>query len=90
MLNELVHHRINQAIKNLSPDHQEILILVVAQSMSYNQVAEHLDISLEDVRDRLSEAREALQVMMNVPAPKKIRNFNPQSAGFYPFMAQAA
>lgn len=90
MLNKFLPCKINQAMKQLSSEHQEILMLVVAQSMSYDQVASYLDISMEDMRATLSDAREALESMMNTPVPKKIKGFNPQSIGFFPYMAQTA
>ena len=49
-----------RAMKELSEDHQEVLIMVSIQGMQYNEVAEALDIPVGTVRSRLSRAREQL------------------------------
>ncbi|MCC7305680.1 MAG: sigma-70 family RNA polymerase sigma factor [Alphaproteobacteria bacterium] len=59
--------KVNEAISRLSPDHREILVLVCAQSMSYETVASALDIPVGTVRSRMARARENLQKILDMP-----------------------
>lgn len=57
---ELMVKEVSNAIKLITPQHQEILLLVCVQEMSYEEAAEYLHIPLGTVRSRLSRARMAL------------------------------
>ena len=52
---------VRQAMDLLSDDHRSILVLREMQGMSYEHIAEMLDISIGTVRSRLSRARTALR-----------------------------
>jgi RNA polymerase sigma-70 factor (ECF subfamily) len=52
---------VRQAMDQLSEDHRSILVLREMQGMSYEHIAEMLDISIGTVRSRLSRARTALR-----------------------------
>lgn len=62
---ELELRNVQRAMKRLSPDHRDILLMVCVQGMQYTEVAELLDIPVGTVRSRLSRAREALQTLMD-------------------------
>lgn len=49
------------AMQRLSDDHRDILVMVGAQGMSYQEVADALKVPVGTVRSRLSRAREQLQ-----------------------------
>lgn len=49
------------AIKQLSEDHQEIIILKDIDQKSYEEIVLHLDISMGTVKSRLARARTALK-----------------------------
>ena len=55
---------VNEAMKKLSFTHQEILVMICIQGMSYQEVADCLDIAVGTVRSRLSRAREHLQELL--------------------------
>ncbi len=55
---------VEDAFLKLSPDHREVMTLVVIEGMSYEQVAEVLDISIGTVKSRLSRARSCLNEML--------------------------
>lgn len=52
---------VNKAMRNISDEHREILIMVCAKGMQYAEVSEALQIPVGTVRSRLSRARESLQ-----------------------------
>jgi RNA polymerase sigma-70 factor (ECF subfamily) len=52
---------VNRAMRNVSDEHREILIMVCAKGMQYAEVSEALQIPIGTVRSRLSRARESLQ-----------------------------
>lgn len=58
-----------RAMEGLNNEHREILILVCAQGMQYEEVSKMLNIPVGTVRSRLSRARENLQ--NNLDTPKK-------------------
>ncbi len=60
-------HAVGDAMKMLSDDHREILMMVCVQDMPYQQVAQALGIPVGTVRSRLSRARENLQAIINKP-----------------------
>lgn len=61
---ELELRNVQSAMKRLSEDHREILLMVCVHGMQYTEVADLLDIPVGTVRSRLSRARESLQVLM--------------------------
>lgn len=63
-------HAVGDAMKMLSDDHREILMMVCVQDMPYQQVAQALGIPVGTVRSRLSRARESLQAVINRPSEK--------------------
>ncbi len=75
--NELEIHNVQRAMKTLSSDHREILMMVCVQGMQYIEVAEVLDIPVGTVRSRLSRAREALQTTMDTPVYARSGRFIP-------------
>ncbi len=61
---------VKRAMRLLSSDHRDILIMICANGMSYQEVADELSISIGTVRSRLFRAREHLQGIMNDPHVK--------------------
>ncbi|MAL78770.1 MAG: hypothetical protein CMN55_06590 [Sneathiella sp.] len=59
---------VNEAMRKLSPTHQEVLIMICIQGMSYQEVADCLGIAVGTVRSRLSRAREHLQELVGPTA----------------------
>lgn len=58
---------VKKAMKKLSPDHREILILTCVKGMHYEEVSAELHIPVGTVRSRLYRAREQLQIIMEAP-----------------------
>ncbi|MCC3306407.1 sigma-70 family RNA polymerase sigma factor [Sneathiella sp. HT1-7] len=58
---------VNEAMNRLSHEHQEILILICVQGLSYQEVSDFLKIAIGTVRSRLSRARESLQQLLEAP-----------------------
>lgn len=56
---------VNEAMNHLSSEHREIIMLVSVYGMSYDEVAEQLNIPVGTVRSRLSRAREQLQIRID-------------------------
>lgn len=50
-----------RVFENLPSDHQEVLLFVVVEGMTYEEAAEILEVPLGTVRSRLSRARDALR-----------------------------
>jgi len=74
---------VRQAMKQLSKEHREMLVLVCIKGMRYEEVAEHLEIPVGTVRSRLSRARRQLQDLLEVSeqmseatAPAALRSTN--------------
>jgi RNA polymerase sigma-70 factor, ECF subfamily len=51
---------VRQAIASLTPQHEEILVLIGGAGLSYDEAAEVLGLSVGTVKSRLSRARSAL------------------------------
>ena len=51
-------------MEKLSPKHREILVLRNVKSLSYEEVAEILHISVGTVKSRIARARESLRAKM--------------------------
>ncbi len=58
---------IRTAMRELSNDHREILMMICVKGMQYAEVSEILQIPVGTVRSRLSRARENLQAVMDTP-----------------------
>ncbi len=56
--------RIETAIDSLSPKHKAVFVLRIYEDMSYEEIAESLDISIGTVMSRLFRAREKMQEML--------------------------
>lgn len=56
--------RIGEAMKELSPEHRKVLVLVCIKGLKYEEVARFLDIPVGTVRSRLARARESLQYVL--------------------------
>jgi len=55
---------LRQSFAGLSPEHQSILVLRVVQDLSYEEIAQALDIPLGTVMSRLSRARAELKARL--------------------------
>ena len=55
---------VTQAMKSLSAEHREILVLVCVKGLRYEEAAEVLSVPVGTVRSRLSRARENLQALL--------------------------
>ncbi len=55
---------LDTALRQLPTDHREILLLVVLEEMTYEEIAATLSIPLGTVMSRLSRAREKLRALM--------------------------
>lgn len=80
--------RVREAMRFLSEDHREILVMVCVKGLQYQEVSEILQIPVGTVRSRLSRAREHLQALMDVPVPHAA--FTPPSQGLSLPMPRAA
>jgi len=58
------------ALEKLSPDHREVLLLIVIEGLAYEEAAEILEIAIGTVRSRLSRARESLRHQLSVKRPR--------------------
>lgn len=58
---------VENAMKQLTDDHRDVLVMVCVKGMQYQEVAETLNIPLGTVRSRLSRAREQLQGLLDMP-----------------------
>jgi RNA polymerase sigma-70 factor (ECF subfamily) len=56
---------VKRAMAMLSKDHRNVLIMICANGMSYQEVADELSISIGTVRSRLFRARERVQNILN-------------------------
>ena len=65
---------LKRAMFFLSQNHQDIIVMICMKGMSYQEVADELDISIGTVRSRLSRAREHLIIIMDAPKPSHIEN----------------
>lgn len=61
---------VKEAMKKLSREHREILVLVCVQGLRYEEVSEALQIPVGTVRSRLFRARGQLQALLETPAER--------------------
>jgi RNA polymerase sigma-70 factor (ECF subfamily) len=59
-----------QALATLGDDHRQMIFLIVLEGLSYEEVAQVLDLPIGTVRSRLSRARSALQKAADSAAEK--------------------
>ena len=64
-----------RAFDSLSPDEQQILLLVGLESLSYQDVAKVLNVAVGTVKSRLFRARDRLRVIQ-----QKMNNSSPEAA----------
>lgn len=57
---KIMVREVGEAMKELSPDHRDILVMVCVQGMKYEETAQALNIPVGTVRSRLSRARTLL------------------------------
>ncbi len=53
--------RVSECMPLLNEKHYEILTLRIVQNMTYEEIAQHLDISIGTVKSRIARARESLR-----------------------------
>ncbi len=61
------------ALRGLSAEHREVLLLVALEQLTYEQVAVALDIPIGTVMSRLSRARERLRQLLSGNAPVSLK-----------------
>ncbi|MTW05642.1 sigma-70 family RNA polymerase sigma factor [Duganella ginsengisoli] len=64
---------LDNALRKLSDDHREVLLLVGLEDMSYAQVAEVLGCPVGSVMSRLSRARANLRTLLETGADQPLR-----------------
>lgn len=70
----LIGHDLESALQMLAVEQREILLLVVLEEMTYEEVAATLNIPLGTVMSRLSRARERLRALVEGrPSPSTLR-----------------
>jgi len=60
----MMMQEVGEAMKKLSNEHREILIMITIQGMKYDEASEKLNIPVGTVRSRLSRARSILMNLM--------------------------
>ena len=56
--------RVSECMHDLNEKHKEVLILRNVKNMSYDEIAQELDISVGTVKSRIARARESLRELM--------------------------
>ena len=59
-----IRARIDEAIKQLSPEHRAVILMKETEGMQYHEIAEALECSIGTVMSRLFYARKKLQVLL--------------------------
>jgi RNA polymerase sigma-70 factor (ECF subfamily) len=59
-----IRARIDEAIKQLSPDHRAVILMKEIEEMQYHEIAETLGCSIGTVMSRLFYARRKLQSLL--------------------------
>jgi RNA polymerase sigma-70 factor, ECF subfamily len=65
VLTEEKRQVIQSALQQLTPEHREVLVLREYQDLSYNEIAEILDLRLEAVKSRIFRARLELKNLLS-------------------------
>jgi RNA polymerase sigma-70 factor, ECF subfamily len=65
VLTEEKRQVIQSALQRLTPEHREVLVLREYQDLSYNEIAETLDLRLEAVKSRIFRARMELKSLIS-------------------------
>lgn len=61
-------HEVERALGCIAAEHREVILLVGLEGMSYEAVAQILNVPIGTVRSRLSRGREALRRLLDMPA----------------------
>ena len=61
-------NRVEEAMKKLSPEHREMLVLICVKGLRYQEASNVLKLPVGTVRSRLSRTRECLQTMLAAPS----------------------
>jgi len=67
-----LHKQLNQAFKELPEIHRAVLVLREVQGLSYDEIAQSLEIKKGTVMSRLFHARKAMQVQMKSQPKAKV------------------
>jgi RNA polymerase sigma-70 factor (ECF subfamily) len=59
-----IRERIDEAIKQLSPEHRAVILMKETEGMQYHEIAETLECSIGTVMSRLFYARKKLQGLL--------------------------
>lgn len=65
-LARLTRAELEAGIHRLTPEHRQVVVLVLVEGLSYKEVARELGVPMGTVRSRLSNARRALKGMLRV------------------------
>lgn len=65
MLANVARDELTWAIRQLTPVHREVLLLIFVQELSYQETASILDIPVGTVKSRLNHARRALRTLLD-------------------------
>ncbi|MGH2506147.1 MAG: RNA polymerase sigma factor [Ktedonobacteraceae bacterium] len=65
MLAHVACDELTQTIRQLTPVHREVLLLIFVQELSYQEVASILEVPVGTVKSRLSNARRALRTLLD-------------------------
>jgi RNA polymerase sigma-70 factor (ECF subfamily) len=68
------HSRIERAVAMLSPDLREVLLLVSLERMTYDEVAEIIEVPVVTMLARLTRARDELRIHFNGAAVRQPRS----------------
>ena len=77
---KLTREILQAAMAQLLPEHRAVLQLRVVNEMSYEQIADVLDIQIGTVKSRLSRARNQLKKFSNAGTFRAARRLNPWKA----------
>lgn len=66
-------NKITEAMKQLSQEHQDVLILIDIKGMTYADAAKALKRSKKAVRFVLSFARQSLRTLLDTPCPNSTK-----------------
>lgn len=79
---KLTRETLAAAMAQLLPEHRAVLQLRVVNEMSYEQIADVLDIQIGTVKSRLSRARNQLKKISNAGTFRAARRLNPWKASW--------